>query len=178
MYRAVFLDRDGTLIVDKHYLADPNHVELLDGVGAALALLQKAGYRLYVVTNQSGIGRGYFSMSDVDACNQKLSSLLENFSVTIDGWYVCPHAPYEQCSCRKPMPGLLTQAQSEHFVDLDASFVIGDKDSDVLAGETLGVKGYLVLTGSGRDYAKWAHESGNTSFSTLLDAASFIVSNY
>ncbi|OOG63082.1 HAD family hydrolase [Sinorhizobium sp. A49] len=175
MTKTIFLDRDGTVIVDKDYLSSPLQVELEVGAAEGLSLLVAAGYRLIGVTNQSGVGRGYFTMGDVDACNRRVDELLAEHGVSLGGWFVCPHAPNEACACRKPRPGLLDQAMSVQKVDLGESYVIGDKDSDVLLGESRGMRGVLVLSGSGRKHADWAQSSGRVIARNLLEAARGIV---
>ena len=105
--RAVLLDRDGTLIEDRHYLADPAGVVLLPGVGSALARLARDGRRLFMVSNQSGVGRGYFDEEAVRACQRRLEELLGGCGVRLDDAVWCPHAPEAACSCRKPLPGLI-----------------------------------------------------------------------
>ncbi|WP_412178413.1 D-glycero-alpha-D-manno-heptose-1,7-bisphosphate 7-phosphatase [Rhizobium sp. PL01] len=174
--KTIFLDRDGTIIVDKHYLKDPNQVELVDGSVNGLVLLQSSGYRLVVVTNQSGVGRGYFSIGDVEKCNQRASELLSLAGVWIDDWLFCPHAPGENCRCRKPLPGLIDQAREIFPVDQQRSFVIGDRDSDVLLGQVANMRGLLVLTGSGKSYQKWAQDHGHRYFLDLDGAAKYILS--
>lgn len=175
MDKTVFLDRDGTIIVDKHYLSNPDEVELIEGAGRALFLLQSGGYRLVVVTNQSGVGRGYFSLADVGRCNDRISELLSAFGVTIDAWFVCPHMQEHACSCRKPLPGLINQARDAFSIDDRHSFVIGDKDIDVMLGRATGMRGLLVLTGSGVKYLQWAVDNDHLYFSTIADAARYIL---
>lgn len=146
---AVLLDRDGTLIVEKNYLADPTGVELEEGVVEGLTQLQRAGYRLVVVTNQSGIGRGYYTLSDAQAVNQRVAELLAARGVLIDGWYICPHRPDADCDCRKPRPGLALAAAKDLSLDLAHSWVIGDKASDVELAAAFDGRGLLVATGEG-----------------------------
>ncbi len=175
MTKAIFLDRDGTIIVDKNYLCDPLEVELEEGAAEAMVLLLAAGFQLIGITNQSGVGRGFFTMRDVDACNHRVDQLLSEYEVSLSGWFVCPHAPGDACSCRKPLPGLIEQALSIHKVDLAASYVIGDKDSDVLLGESQGMRGVLLLSGAGREHEDWAKSSGKAVASNLLEAAHRII---
>ncbi|MEF2145158.1 MAG: HAD family hydrolase [Desulfovibrionaceae bacterium] len=149
MATLILLDRDGTLIHDRHYLSDPEQVELLPGVAAGLLRLQLRGCILAVVSNQSGVGRGYFSEQDVHRCNARLAELLEAENVRIDAWYHCPHAPEENCLCRKPGTGMGEQACAEFQVLPDETFVVGDKPCDVDLGLRLGASSILVSTGSG-----------------------------
>ncbi len=143
---AVFLDRDGTIIRDRHYLSDPRHVELLDGAAASLARLRAAGYRLVIVTNQSGIARGLVTEREYEAVQARLGALLAAAGVTIDGTYMCPHHPDVggACSCRKPAPTLFARAARELGLDLARSTLIGDRWRDIAAATTLGAAGILV----------------------------------
>ena len=150
--RAIFLDRDGTINVEKNYLIDPAELVLLPGVGAALRRGREAGYLLVVVTNQSGVARGYFTTSAVDALHDHLQQELRPYGVQIDAFYHCPHHPEHgggRCRCRKGAPGMLLQAAQEHQIDLSASWMIGDKPSDVEAGINAGCRSILVRTGYG-----------------------------
>lgn len=131
MRRAVFLDRDNTLIYDPGYIHEPEKVKLLPGVGEGLKLLKENGFLLIVVSNQSGIGRGYYEEEDFWAVNERLQGLLKPFSVQIDAFYFCPHRPEDNCICRKPKPFLVKKAAEEWGIDISESFVIGDKESDV-----------------------------------------------
>jgi D-glycero-D-manno-heptose 1,7-bisphosphate phosphatase len=135
---AVFLDRDGTIVVDKHYLADADGLELLPNAAAGLRELQDLGGRLVVVTNQSGVGRGYFDEAALAAMNARLEELLAAEGVELAGIYACPHAPDAGCDCRKPATGLFTRAGDELGLELEGSFVVGDGESDVEAGARIG----------------------------------------
>lgn len=147
--RFVLLDRDGTVIVEKNYLHDPDEVELYPGVGPALRRLGDLGFGLVVVTNQSGVGRGYFDMAAVDRVHERLSRLLAAEGVTVEAYLVCPHTPEAGCRCRKPAPGMVETAQSRFGFDPSAAFVIGDKAADVDLGKAVGATAILVRTGWG-----------------------------
>ncbi|MDH4101057.1 MAG: HAD family hydrolase [Nitrospirota bacterium] len=147
--KALFLDRDGTLIVDRDYLGDPDGVELLPGVGAALYRAMETGFLLVVVSNQSGVGRGYFPESAIAGVNGRMAEYLAKDGVRIDGYYHCPHRPDEGCRCRKPEPGMVEDAVRDMGIDASVSFVIGDKSSDVVLARRTGAKGILV-TGTGK----------------------------
>lgn len=152
MNRAIFLDRDGTLIVDKHYLHKPEEVEILPGAADALRRLQDAGFLLFLVTNQSGVGRGYFTMDDVTRVHAFLEAELASEDVTFTGIYVAPEAPEQPSHGRKPSPGFLFDAREEFEVDLSKSFMIGDKRIDLEAGWNAGVAAsLLVRTGYGAE---------------------------
>ena len=147
MTSAVFLDRDGVINVDHGYVSTWERFEFLPGVPDALRALQDAGYLLIVVSNQSGIGRGYYCEADVKSLNQAIAQhLASTFGVTLLEFYHCPHHPTEaegefrrQCDCRKPAPGMIRQAVLDHGIDLKTSLLVGDKDSDIEAGRAAGV---------------------------------------
>lgn len=151
--RAAFLDRDGTLIMERHYLADPAGVELIAGVGNALRELRRAGYALIVVTNQSGLARGLIRPEEYAAVELRVAELLAGEGVDLDGVYHCPHHPDHTgtCDCRKPGLGLYRRAAAEHGVELAGSLYVGDRESDVLPALALGGTGYLVRTGYGTE---------------------------
>lgn len=145
MGKAFFLDRDGVLIHDRNYLSDPAGVELCPHVAAALNLIRSHGFRIFAVSNQSGIARGYFTWEELKRVEQRIDELLALEGARIDQWYYCPHhikgtvAPYAAaCKCRKPEPGLLLAAAADHEIDLSQSFMIGDKLSDLKAGKAAG----------------------------------------
>lgn len=144
--RAVFLDRDGTLIDDVGYLADPNGVRLVPGAAAALAELRALGYGLAVVSNQSGIGRRLISRSAALAVHQRFVDELERVGIRLDDIRYCSHTPSEGCACRKPLPGLILDAARELGADLAASFVVGDKPVDVEAGSRAGCATVLLAS--------------------------------
>ena len=144
------IDRDGTLIVEKNYLSEPNQVELIPGAASALRRLQAMGYGVCLVTNQSGISRGFFNFKKLQQIHDYLEKLLNSRGVKLDGIFVCPHAPEDGCRCRKPMPGLIEQAISVHGFDPRNSWVVGDKEIDVELGRAVGARSILVRTGYGR----------------------------
>lgn len=149
MKRFVLIDRDGTLNVEKNYLSDPDQLELYPGAGAALKRLQDAGFGIAVVTNQSGIARGYFDLDRLGQVHDRLRALLAAEGVTLDGIYLCPHGPDDDCRCRKPLPGMIEQAVAEHGFDPARAVMIGDKDADVELGKGVGAATILVRTGYG-----------------------------
>lgn len=141
----VLLDRDGTIIVDKKYLRDPEGVELLPGAAVGLRRLSDAGFILTVVTNQSGVGRGYFSCDDVNRVHDRLREILAQHGVFLHGIYSCFHAPWDNCVCRKPKTGLIELAKADlHLMNSDICCVIGDKQSDMGLARNLCTKGVLV----------------------------------
>lgn len=150
MKRFVLIDRDGTLNVEKHYLSDPDQLELIPGAGAALKRLQQAGFGIAVLTNQSGIARGYFDLARLEQIHDRLRALLAAEGVTLDGIYLCPHGPDDDCTCRKPLPGMVEQAVAAHGFDPARGYMIGDKEVDVALGRAVGATTFLVRTGHGR----------------------------
>jgi D-glycero-D-manno-heptose 1,7-bisphosphate phosphatase len=145
--RFVFLDRDGTLVRDTGYPHRPEDYALLPGVAAALRRLQHAGFRLAIVTNQSGIGRGLYGEGDFERFQALLLADLARAGVRIEATYHCPHAPDAACACRKPAPGLLLRARDELGADLTASWVIGDGPADVELAARAGCEGALRIGG-------------------------------
>jgi D-glycero-D-manno-heptose 1,7-bisphosphate phosphatase len=155
---AVFLDRDGTLVADAHYASSPDQIRLLPGAGAAVAALNRAGFLAVVLTNQSGVARGYFSEEDLHAMHVKLSADLALHGARLDAIHFCPHHPDGKpgpfavaCDCRKPAPGMLFKALHEHPIDPARSFLVGDALRDLFPGADLPLRRILVLTGRGRE---------------------------
>jgi len=142
--RYVLLDRDGTLNVEKNYLSDPAQIELLPGVIEGLKLLESRGFGTVILTNQSGISRGYFDKRQLENIHRRLRNLLFVEGITIHGIYYCPHSPNDHCSCRKPQPGLVYRAAAELKFDPFESFVIGDKPSDIEMGRRVRATTVLV----------------------------------
>ena len=150
MKRAVFLDRDGTLIEEKDYLSDPSQLQMLPGVPEALKRLMDAGFLLFIVTNQSGIGRGYYSLRDMERVNERLIDDLRPYEVRFEKIYFAPEAPEQPSRGRKPSPLFLFDARDDFNVDLSQSYMIGDKLSDLECGWNAAVKNsFLVRTGYG-----------------------------
>lgn len=152
---AVFLDRDGTLIADKHYLSDPDGVELLPGVVEGLSTLAWAGARLFMVSNQSGIGRGLFGIREYEKCHARLEELLQEKNLTLTDALHCPHGPDEACGCRKPATGMWETLRDRHGLEASQAAMVGDKEADVLFGRNAGFAlSVLVLTGKGKAEAE------------------------
>jgi D-glycero-D-manno-heptose 1,7-bisphosphate phosphatase len=153
--RALFLDRDGTLVQPRHYPSRPEDLVLFDGIGQQLRSLQQAGFRLVVITNQSGIARGYFTEGDLGRMHDHLAAELARFGVHLDGVYHCPHHPdgaipelAVRCACRKPEPGLLLRAAADLDLDRARSWFVGDILDDVEAGNRAGCRTILVDLGT------------------------------
>jgi D-glycero-D-manno-heptose 1,7-bisphosphate phosphatase len=172
--RFVLLDRDGTLITERNYLAHVEDVELLPNAAQGLRLLQHAGLGLAVLTNQSGLGRGYFDRAALDAVHAHLTRLLADEGVSLDGIYVCPHTPDDNCDCRKPQSALAERAAAELHFALADSFVIGDKPCDIELGRRIGGVTFLVRTGYG---ALWEREGTQADYivDDVLAAAHIIL---
>ena len=145
---AVFLDRDGTIMRDADYCGHPKQVEIFAGAGEALRRLKEAGFRIFIITNQSGIGRGYFSETDYHAVAEEVERQLG--AGLINGTYFCPDVPDNGSLRRKPAPGMILEAQHDHALDLARSFMVGDKAVDVECGRTAGVRTILVHTGKAK----------------------------
>lgn len=170
--RAVFLDRDGTIIAERHYLKDPSGVSLLEGAGEALLLLKRMRFRLVIITNQSGIKRGLLSADDLERVHDRLRALLEEKGVTIDGIYFSPDLPDEGSSTRKPGTALVERAVRELGLSLRGSYCIGDKPEDITLGKRKEMRTILVLTGYGA--SSRASVEADYIAKDLLDAARWI----
>jgi D-glycero-D-manno-heptose 1,7-bisphosphate phosphatase len=157
---AVFIDRDGTIMQDADYCSDPQQVKLFSHVPEALKRLKSKDFKLIIITNQSGIGRGFFSVDQYRAVEAEI--LRQLGTDLIDATYFCPHPSDQGCDCRKPSPGMILQAAREHRIDLTRSFLIGDKEIDAECGRRLGVRTIRVRTGSDRNtsdsIADWVAE--------------------
>lgn len=149
---AIFLDRDGAVIEDTGYIGDPDRVRLLPGAANALLSLRSQGFRLVVVSNQSGIGRGLISSEQAARVHRRFVDLLAEAGVVLDGVHYCPHSPDDNCACRKPSPEMIFRAARELDIDLARSFLVGDKMTDIEAGRTAGCK--TIRLGS-REAANW-----------------------
>jgi D-glycero-D-manno-heptose 1,7-bisphosphate phosphatase len=149
--KVVILDRDGTIVIDRHYLSDPAGLEFLPGAAEGLRSLYDSGYRLIVITNQSGIGRGLFSIERLQQMNARLCEMVLAAGARLEGIYFCPHRPEDRCDCRKPGIQLLLDAASTHGFDPAQAVVIGDQNSDVEFGRRAGAKTILVNPGASDD---------------------------
>jgi D-glycero-D-manno-heptose 1,7-bisphosphate phosphatase len=181
----VFLDRDGTINEEVNYLGHPEQLRLLAGAAEAIKLLNGAGFKVVVVTNQAGVARGYFSEGAVHEIHGVLQKMLSDHGARLDAIYYCPHHPTaglgvykEDCNCRKPKPGMLERAAKDLNINLRESFVVGDKISDLEAGYAVGGRNILVHTGYGLESENefsgcaWRPEFVA---SDLLEAARWIV---
>jgi len=144
IHKAAFFDRDGTLITDVSYLSDLKQIELIPGIVDFCRALTRDGYELFVVTNQSGIARGFFDDAFVEKTHQHLAKIFKSYGVHFKQFYYCSHQQYQNCLCRKPSPGMLTTAAREHALDLSQSLMFGDKASDVTAGVRAGCNSFYI----------------------------------
>ncbi|MBN1574379.1 MAG: D-glycero-beta-D-manno-heptose 1,7-bisphosphate 7-phosphatase [Deltaproteobacteria bacterium] len=183
--RAVFLDRDGTINVEVGYLARPEDFVLIDGAAEAIRLLNDAGFAVIVVSNQSGVARGYFTEEDVMKVNDKMLFELNVKGAFVDAVYYCPHHPDfgsgeygVDCDCRKPKAGMVKKAEEEFGVSIDGSFVVGDHKGDIELGKNIGAKTVLLLSGHGAEEAEKLKAEGIVPDHTcedLLSAVKYIL---
>lgn len=178
--RAVFFDRDGTLNVEKNYLWRIEDFEFFPGVPNAIRQLNRAGVLVVVVTNQSGVARGYFQLDDVRFLHDHIQSELMASGARIDGFYICPHHPDfghppRRCDCRKPAPGMLLRAAKDLDIDLNASYMVGDKLDDLEAARRAGCVPLLVETGYGRETVHLAAARGVQTFASMPEAVARIL---
>ena len=182
--RAVFLDRDGTINVEKDYLHKIEDFEFIPGVPAAIKRLKAAGFLVIVVSNQSGVARGYFDEQAVNRLHRHIQAELAGYGTSIDAFYFCPHHPEQgvgaykvACDCRKGAPGMLLRAAADHDIDLQQSFMIGDKLADIEAGAGAGCRNILVMTGYGAQAAAQAENAVLETCPDLAGAARMILAN-
>lgn len=179
--KAIFLDKDGTLIPDIPYNVNPDLITLQDGVIKGLTLLKEKGYIFVVISNQAGVARGYFKFSDLEKVKEKLDFLLNKEEIQIDGYYFCPHHPAGKipefsidCNCRKPAPGMILKAAIDLQVDTKKSWMIGDILNDVEAGNKAGCKTILLDIGNETEWAEANFRKPTYVASDFLKAARFI----
>jgi len=180
MKPAIFMDRDGTIIRETHFLSDIDELKILPGVASALKDLKQKGYLRLVVTNQSGVARGYFDMETVDYIHAEIRRRLKSRGADVEQFYVCPHHPDHPqssdsqdsvCDCRKPSPGLVRAAAADWDIDLVKSWVIGDKAADIELARNVGCKAALVLTGYGKEAEQELKRAGTTPDLTVSNFA-------
>ena len=181
--KAVFLDKDGTLIEDVPYNVDPERIQLTRGAVEGLKLLHAAGYQLIVITNQSGVARGYFPESALLAVEERSRQLLAEIGVSLAGFYYCPHHPDGvvpelaiTCSCRKPEPGMLFHAADKHGIDIPESWFVGDILNDVEAGRRAGCRTILIDNGNETEWQLSPERSPHYIVTDLTEAAQVITS--
>ncbi len=147
----LFLDRDGVINQECHYLHDPKDLVMIPGVAETIAAINRHGVPIIVVTNQAGIGRGYYDVPAYQSVNRAIAEILAASAAHVDAWYFCPHRPDAGCTCRKPLPGMLLDAARDWGLDLSRSLLVGDKTSDLQAARAAGAGTVLVRTGYGRE---------------------------
>jgi len=179
---AVFLDRDGTINVEKDYLYRVEDFEFVPGAPEAIKRLKDAGFLVIVVTNQSGVARGYYTLKDVEHLHDHLSACLSTYQASVDGYYICPHHPEAgvgdlkiDCSCRKPNPGMLLAAANDLNVDLSRSWMVGDKVADCVSGLRAGVRPLMVETGHGENETSSLRADEFKRFRSVVEAVDFIL---
>ena len=165
--KVAYLDRDGTINVEKEYLSKPDEVELIPGSASAIRLLNEAGYRVFGVSNQAGVARGYFMIEDVLAVNEKVSALVAEGGGRLEGILYCPHHPEGKlpeytkiCGCRKPATGMIEQAVKKYDLNPSETVFIGDKALDIKTGQNIGATTILVYTGYGKSEKQKMQEAG------------------
>jgi histidinol-phosphate phosphatase family protein len=177
---AVFLDRDGTVIFSKNYLSLPKQVRLYSYTPDSINKLRTAGFKVIIVTNQSGVARGMFTERDLQEIHKRFVFLLKKAGTEVDAIYYCPHVDEDFCNCRKPKPGMVLQSAKDLNIDLEKSYTVGDSISDYLLGYNTGGKGILVITGHGKKQKlKIAQEKIKPMAvcKTLKEAVSLIIKN-
>lgn len=184
VHRAVFFDKDGTLVHDVPYNVDPARIELREDALECLALLQQHGFKLLILTNQAGVAHGRFPEQALRGVEQRLRELCTARGITLDGFYYCPHHPAgrvpgytQECDCRKPAPGLLIQAATEHGIDLSASWMVGDILNDVEAGRRAGCRTVLLDVGNETEWVRGPLRTPHAVATTLGGVAEVIVNH-
>ncbi len=179
--KAIFLDKDGTLIPDIPYNVNPDLITLQKGVAEGLKLLKEKGYIFAVISNQAGVARGYFKYSELEKVSEKLDFLLNKEEIQIDGYYFCPHHPLGKirefsidCNCRKPNAGMILQAAKDLQIDIEKSWMIGDILNDVEAGNKAGCETILLDIGNETEWSKGNFRTPAYVASDFLQAARFI----
>jgi D-glycero-D-manno-heptose 1,7-bisphosphate phosphatase len=182
--KAVFLDKDGTLIPDVPYNVNPDLISLEDGVIEGLKVLQQAGYIFVVISNQAGVARGYFQLNELERVKQKIDLLLNKEGIEIEAYYFCPHHPEGKipeytgaCECRKPRPGMILQAAEDLKISLEGSWMIGDILNDVEAGNRAGCRTIIIDNGNETQWVEGPFRSPGYVAANFPDASNFIISN-
>lgn len=185
MNKAVFIDKDGTLIPDIPYNTDVGLISLHEHAAAGLLKLQNAGYRIIVITNQSGIAMGYFPEWQLESVHAKIKTLLNDTGVRLDGFLYCPHHPEGQieefsraCECRKPKPGMFTQGSQRWDINLNRSWMLGDILNDVEAGNRAGCRSILIDNGGETEWQTGEFRTPDYVAKNILEAANYILMNH
>jgi D-glycero-D-manno-heptose 1,7-bisphosphate phosphatase len=180
--KAVFIDKDGTIIPDIPYNVDPSLITLSEHAAEGLKQLSDNGYKIIIISNQSGVARGFFEITALKAVEKQIKELLAEIGVPLTGFYFCPHhpegvvAPYNiSCSCRKPGNGMILQAAREHHIDLGSSWMVGDILNDVEAGNTAGCRTVLINNGNETEWVCNENRKANLIVSDINEAATHIL---
>ena len=174
--RAIFLDKDGTLVEDIPFNVDPGRMVLTRNTGPGLRLLRNAGYEFFVISNQAGVGMGLFPESALEGVHRRLAKMLADEGIVLRDFYYCPHTEDASCACRKPMPGLLQCAAHEYGIDLEASWMVGDILNDVEAGRRAGCRTVLIDNGNETQWLPGPLRLPHARAADLLEAAQAILS--
>lgn len=172
---AVFLDRDGVIIYEKDFIIDPDKLEFIPNSLDALKRIPLI-YKKIIISNQSGIGRGYFTANQVEAFNDALFAFIKKYGASVDKIYYCPHKPEDNCNCRKPKTGLFEKARQQFNIDFSRSWMIGDKSSDIRAGKNIGTATILVQTGYGGQETNCLDVAADYTVKNLYEAVEIIKS--
>ncbi|MDP8245315.1 MAG: HAD family hydrolase [Candidatus Hinthialibacter antarcticus] len=172
--RFAILDRDGTVIRERHYLANPDDVEVYPSAIEGIKGLQALGLGIVIVTNQSAVGRGIIDLARLNEIHQRMIRLLGEHDIVVDGIYFCPHHPEDECHCRKPKPGMVLQAAREHGFDPAEALYFGDKPCDIDLGNRLDGVTFLVRTGYGKEYEHQKNLGAHHIVDSINDAVSLI----
>lgn len=182
MNKAVFIDRDGTIVEDVGYMSSPDQIKFIDGSIEAIKMLNESGYKVVIISNQAGVARGILTESALQTIDKTIKKNILNGGAYIDANYYCPHHPEHgtnhykrECDCRKPNPGMIKKAEKDLSIDLSESFMIGDKAIDLESGWKAGTKAILVLTGYGKDEKNKVDGGADHIAGDLLEAARWIV---
>ena len=178
MNRAVFLDRDGTIVEDVDYMFSPDQIRFIGGACEAIKLLNDANYKVIIISNQSGVARGKLDEAALQAIDKSIKKLILSSGAYIDASYYCPHHPHEgsgsyrqECECRKPSPGMIKRSAREHNIDLKNSYMVGDKETDIKAGKNAGCK-VILISNNGSTIA----EESDYIARDILEAVNWIIS--
>jgi len=177
MRKLILLDRDGTVNEEVHYLARPDQMKLIHGAADGIRRLNQAGFAVAIITNQSGVARGFLTLATLKSIHRRLLELLAAEGAVIDSIVFCPHLPSDQCSCRKPQPQLAHDAARELGTNLDGAIVVGDKECDILLGRAIQATSLLVRSGHGAHYDFNSAAKPDQIFNNLNEAADWVVSS-
>jgi D-glycero-D-manno-heptose 1,7-bisphosphate phosphatase len=177
MKKAVFLDRDGIVNIDKNFIKSWDEFEFVPGIFENIRRLNQVGFLVIIVTNQSGIKRGFYTEETLKTIHRNMMQILEENNAYIDDIFYCPHFNDDNCNCRKPKPGMILEASKKHNIDLRESWIIGDNERDIIAGKKAGCKTIHVLTGVGQDKLSKCKTDADFTSENIYDAVEKVVLN-